>query len=157
MHLMKKSVFVRLFACLCTLMFALAARAESPVRWSAKVDMSTPTEGVVVLTANIDKGWHLYGTSLPEDGPSATKLYYSGKGVKFVGNVKSAPKPEKVNDEMFGMELSYWEGKVTFTRKIQVIDPKVAEVTIKVDYMSCNDANCRPPVTEELTVKIPEK
>lgn len=152
---MKKNTFITFFACMSMLMCVFCAQAASPVKWDAKIQMSSATDGVVVLTADIQDGWHVYGTNVPEDGPSATKIYYSGKGVKFEGNVKATPKALKEMDDMFGMEVTYWCGKVTFTRKIKVTDASAAEVRVTVDYMSCNDANCRPPVKESFTLKVP--
>lgn len=130
------------------------ARAASPVQWTAKVEMTSETEGVVVLSASIDEGWHVYGLQMPADGPSATKVYYTPSGIAFDGNAKVTPSPRKVKDDLFGVELTYWEGKVTFRRKFRVVDAANASVRVKVEFMACNDSNCLPPTSKEFDLKI---
>ena len=151
---MKKLLFTSVLACLMLALSSLSASAQSPVNWSAKAKMTSATEGVVTLTATIDPGWHVYGTKMPEDGPAATKLYYGGKGIKFTSNVKASPTPKTENDPQFGTVLTFWDNKVTFTRKFTVTDASKAEVTVKVDYMCCNDQSCRPPKQETFVVKV---
>lgn len=146
----------RIISLMVLAMACLAMSAASPVQWTAKVEMTNATEGVVVLSATIDEGWHVYGVEMPADGPSATKIYYKPQGIEFVGNAKVAPSAKKVRDDMFGMDLTYWEGKVTFRRKFKVVDAAKAAVNVKVDFMACNDSNCLPPTTKEFDLKIGE-
>ncbi|MCF0214820.1 MAG: hypothetical protein HUK13_10385, partial [Muribaculaceae bacterium] len=79
---------------------------------------------------------------------------YGGKGIKFTSNVKASPTPKTENDPQFGTVLTFWDNKVTFTRKFTVTDASKAEVTVKVDYMCCNDQSCRPPKQETFVVKV---
>lgn len=130
------------------------AKAQSPVKWTANVKMDSPTTGVVYLTGQIEDGWHIYGTKMPEDGPNPTQIFFSQSGIAFEGSVKVSPAPKKEFDQMFEAELTYWEGKVVFTRKFTVKDPTDPTIFITVKYMCCNDSMCRPPVSEKLTVKI---
>lgn len=131
-----------------------AAQAANPVQWTAKVEMTGADQGVVVLSASIEDGWHMYGLQMPADGPSATKIYYAPTGVEFTGNAKVSPAPKKEKDDMFGVELTYWEGKVTFRRPFKVTNASKAAVHVKVSFMACNDSNCQPPSTKEFDLKI---
>lgn len=152
---MKRDSFSAIIAAMVILFFSLSARAADPVAWSAFAKMTSDTEGIVTLTANIDAGWHLYGTSMPEDGPSATKLYYGAAGAAFTTNPSAAPKAISKYDDMFGVNLTYWENTVTFTRKFKLTGPKdKAKIRVKVTFMCCNDASCRPPKTEEFNLTI---
>lgn len=145
---------MRIVALMLLAVIGFAMKAANPVQWTAKVEMASATEGVVVLSATIDEGWHVYGVQMPEDGPSATKIYYKPQGIEFVGNAKVAPSPKKEKDDMFGIEVTYWERKVTFRRKFKVVDAGKAAVKVTVDFMACNDSNCMPPTTKEFDLKI---
>ena len=152
---MKRNSFASFIAVMLMLVMSVAAYAADPVTWMASSQMTGDNEGVVTLTATIEPGWHLYGTTMPADGPSATKLYYGATGAVFTSNVKASPKPISKFDDMFGINLTYWENKVSFTRKFKLAEGKsTAKIKIKVNFMCCNDANCRPPKTMEFNVDV---
>ncbi len=134
-----------------------AMQAE-PVRWKAAVAKVEGRNAVVNLIANIAKGWHLYDLTLPEGGPKPTVLDFSGsKGVKIAGAVKPSVQPTKVHDELFGMDLTQWDGPVTFAVPVKLEGKGEHVLEIKVTYMTCDGNNCRPPKTETITLSIPAK
>lgn len=140
------------------LAIAFAASAQDVAQWAATVKMTSAKEGVVTLTANIDKGWHVYGTTLPEGGPKATTIAFDkSSGIQLKGALKSNPAPKEHMDAAFNMKLNWWEGKVTFTQKFKVTDPKTAKIVINLRYMACNDQNCRPPKRQTIELDIPKK
>ena len=47
-----------------------------PVKWSTSVEKISETEYLLISTANIDKGWHLYSQKVPEDGPITTTFSF---------------------------------------------------------------------------------
>ncbi|MBR0362133.1 MAG: thioredoxin family protein, partial [Paraprevotella sp.] len=53
-------------------------------------------------------------------------------------------------DEMFGMEVSYMEGEVTFVQKMRIT---AATYSVKgyLTYGACNDENCLPPTTVDFS------
>lgn len=136
------------------------AMAQSPkgVDWSMTVKMTSATEGVLTINADVVDGWHLYGTTLPEGGPSATTISLSAtKGVKFIGKLTPDVAPVKVEDAMFGMELNWWDSPVNFSCKISVKDaPKSWKIIANISNMACNDETCIPPTDTELTVTSAE-
>lgn len=153
--MMKRDFFVSLFALVLLFVASAGAHAADPVKWTAAAKMTSDTEGVVTLSASIDEGWHLYGVTMPADGPSATKLYYGATGAEFITNVSAKPKAISKYDDMFGTNLTYWENSVTFTRKFKLAGPKdKAKIKVKVAFMCCNDANCRPPKTQEFDLSV---
>lgn len=135
---------------------AAAAFAQMPkaVEWSMDFKKTSANEGVVIIHADVAEGWHLYGTTLPEGGPSATAIQLTAtKGVKFIGKLTPNEAPVKVNDPMFGMELNWWDSPVTFTCKVSLKSaPKDWVINAKISNMACNDQNCMPPTQTELKV-----
>lgn len=138
--------------------FGLTAAAQDVARWAATVKMTSATEGVVTVTADIDKGWHVYGLQLPDGGPKPTTIKFDkSTGIQLKGDLKPKPAPKSHFDNAFNMNLSWWEGKVTFTQKFKVTDRKTAKIEINLRYMACNDQNCRPPKRETIVLEVPKK
>ena len=138
------------------LLLALPAAAQNQVKWRTQVKMTTETEGTLTVTAIPLQGWHLYGTKLPKGGPKPTVLDLSAsKGVKFLGDFKPSVKPVEKKDEMFGLTLNWWNQRVSFTRRFKLTGAKAnAVISGRITYMACNDENCTPPRTENITLKI---
>lgn len=134
--------------------FGIAAQGpEKPIRWRVSAKMTSATEGVVTLRPLCDDGWHIYGTEEVKGGPVPTSFSFEGsQGVEFQGGVKPSAAPVKKYQEMFGAELSYWEGAVSFTRKFRVTDAAKARIAGSVRYMGCNDTRCMPPQTHTFSV-----
>lgn len=99
----------------------------------------------VELEAQIQPGWHLYDMGPYDDnGPYPTAFVFTlGEGAELVGEVKMAEQPKRVYDEMFGMEIGYFENKAVFTQDIR-LNGAGATVEAYVEYMGCNDMNCIP-------------
>lgn len=125
----------------------------NPIRWTERVEMTSQTEGIVTLTANITKGWHLYGTEIPSGGPVATSFdFIVSPGIKFVGDMTSDSEPEQNHDDNFDMELTWWNSSVSFQRRFLIEDKSdEMQIEVKIRYMACNDRNCSPPKTVTLT------
>ncbi len=145
---MKKILFILSFIILA----AVSVQAQEAIRWRMAVKMTSDTEGVVTLRALVSDGWHLYGTSRPENGPKPTVFNFSGStGVKFTGDIRSSRKPLTVEDKMFGMTLNWWDANVEFTRTFKVEKKDGAKIVAGIEYMGCNDKTCLPPKKQTLT------
>ena len=137
---------------------AFVAAAQDVVKWTHSVKMTSATEGQVTFTAAIDKGWHVYGLDIPKGGPKPTSFNFDkSTGIATVGAVTLSPKPVKVLDKAFDMELTWWANKAVFTQKFKVTDPKTAKIVVTLRYMACNDTNCMPPKRETFEIAIPKK
>lgn len=130
-------------------------RDNAPIKWSGTARMTSKTEGVITITATMTDGWHIYGMETPADGPQPTRFtFVTGKGWKTDGKMTVSPAPVKKMDPTFGTELTYWEGKVTFSQKFRLTDPQTDRIRCTVRYMGCDDQTCLPPATEELTLTV---
>lgn len=116
-----------------------------------KQSHSNTEDGVVTLTFDVKlkSGWHIYGVDLPKGGPTATQIELDGaKGIKLAGALEPSKAPAKHYDENFKMDLSWHEGQVTFTQKVQIEDPANFVLAGDLIYMLCNDGMCLPPARE---------
>ena len=66
------------------------AQMQDPVHFSVSQKQVSPSEVDVIFTGRIDKGWHVYSTGLPDDGPiSATLTSEASEGAKADGKLKA--------------------------------------------------------------------
>ncbi len=132
---------------------AVAASAQTGVKWRTAVRMTSATEGEVTVRAIIPEGFHMYGMEAVKGGPVATAFNFDASaGVASQGKTAFSPAPVAGMDEAFGTQLQWWTGRVAFTRKFRVTDPAKARIAIAIKYMMCNGANCLPPRTENIVI-----
>jgi thiol:disulfide interchange protein DsbD len=133
------------------------ATEQPEIAWRGTARMTSDTEGVVTLTATMADGWHLYGLKMPDKGPKPTKFTFTTTpGFVLVGNVASDCASKHKHDAMFDADVTYWEGKVSFTQhfKLDKTAGTVTSISCAVNYMGCNDETCMPPKTKNFKLKI---
>jgi thiol:disulfide interchange protein DsbD len=145
---MAKSFFLMLF--FLSLSVFQNSNAQNHVVWEARFDRATSE---IVITASIDKGWHLYSINNPEDlGPVPTHIAFDKmKGLKLIGKTIEQ-EPINAFDPNFGTNVAYHEKKVEFRQKVKI--KKLKQVRFKVFYMVCDDSQCLPPIEVALNVEI---
>jgi len=128
----------------------------NPVKWSTSVEKISDKEYVLKAEAVIQSGWHLYGQYIEEGGPSATAFTFKNSKKNFELNGKTTEgKGHEVVDKIFNMKIKYFEDKALFTQKIKFTSDQITNIAAEVEFMVCDDSNCLPPSSEELTFKIP--
>lgn len=147
-----KKIFVLLF-----LFAGIASIAKSqilqPVTWSYAAKRTSPTTATLFLKATIEDGWHLYSQFVKDGGPIKTSFTIAnGKGYTLVGKT-TEPKPITKYEDMFKMQIAYFEKSVIFQQKVK-LSAKSAVVKGKVEYMVCNDQQCLPPDEVAFSVVI---
>ena len=141
---MRKTLFMSLMLLLvCTV--TCMAQMQDPVHFKSELKQISGTEAEIVFTATIDDGWHVYSTDLPDGGPiSATFNVDKIEGAELVGKLTPVGKEEDKFDQMFQMQVRFFEHNAQFVQKI-----KITGATFKIEgymqYGACNDQNCLPP------------
>lgn len=132
------------------------AQIQQPVKWTFSSELLNEKEAVLVFKARIENGWHLYSQFIGEGGPVPTSFSFSPNGnFSKIGKVSESPKPIKIMDDIFGMEVSYFERAATFKQKIKINTEKDFVVKGTLEFMVCDDKQCLPP--EEVEFSIPVK
>ena len=133
----------------------LMAQIQEPIKWEASVNQLENGEAELIMTAKIDKGWHLYSQYLPnDDGPIATEFSFTPSDkYKLIGKVEE-PKPITEYDKNFDMELSFFAKKVQFIQKIKILSGADFTISGESYSMVCNDEMCLPPEAIEHVFKI---
>jgi len=127
----------------------------NPVSWENSIESLGNDEYLLKATAIIDDHWHLYSVNLPsDDGPIATEFNLLTKeGVEAIGQTGEEGDLKTEYDPNFLMELSYFEGKATITKKVKVTGD-INEILAEVYFMVCDDKRCLPPEAVEFTFKF---
>ena len=145
-----KKLFLLLFA----LPFLSSnAQVQDPVHWSAVYTKLSATEGEITITASIDKGWHTYSQKAVADGPIPTSFtIVVPNGHALNGPVAESPAHEEFVPA-FGATIAVFSAKAEFKQKVKTNGKAGQPITIKIEYMCCNDMMCLPPKMAELSVK----
>ncbi|MCL3778964.1 thiol:disulfide interchange protein [Prolixibacteraceae bacterium JC049] len=127
------------------------SQIEDPVKWKTSIKQLKNSEYEIQFKADIQEGWHLYATEIPEGGPVKTSFNYEElNNVELVGEIAASKKAIEKLDTSFDMVLGYYEKEVTFTQKFKVTSDK-GTVKGYIEFMSCNDETCTPPNTIEFS------
>ena len=148
---MKPTQRILLTILLLATVLTMQAQMQDPVHFKSELKTGKNAEAEIVFTATIDQGWHVYSTDLGQDGPiEATFNVVKMDGAEKVGKLTPKGNVIKKYDEMFGMELKYFERQVTFVQKIRFTKPKY-DIDCYLEYGACNDQSCLPPTQVELS------
>ena len=132
----------------------LFAQIVNPVKWSFSSSAVQNRETEIILTAKIDKGWHLYSQYIDKGGPIPTSFKFEkSRDYQLVGKV-TEPKAKSVFDDIFNMNVKYFDGKAVFKQRIKILSSKSFTVKGTFEYMTCNDESCIPFSDNEFNVKI---
>ena len=125
------------------------AQIADPVHFTTTLKELSNGEAEIVFTGKIDAGWHVYSTDLGQDGPiAATFNVVKMEGAETVGTLKPRGNVISKYDQLFGMELKYFEKAATFVQRIRFTKPQYT-IDCYLEYGACNDETCMPPTSVE--------
>lgn len=147
-----------LFICFLFLIgYQVVAQVIEPVKWTFE-SKQDGLEATLVFKAVIDEGWHLYDTQLPEGGPVKTSIHYADSTLfDFVGELGKEPRPIEFFDKTFNLKLGYFTKQAVLTQKIRLKNSDKVDIKGFVEFMSCNDETCTPPVESDFAFNLNSK
>lgn len=129
------------------------AQIQEPIKFKTEWKTISDQEVEIIFTGTAEKGWHIYSTDLPEDGPiSATFNLDKIEGAEIIGKLTPRGKEIDKMDPIFGMQVRFFEGTATFVQKLKLTGGNY-NVTGYLQYGACNDENCLPPTNVEFSFK----
>ena len=144
---------------LLVLFFAAAgtamAQMKDPVQWNFTVVKKSDKVYEVTATANIVSPWHIYSQNTPKGGPVPTKfIFKTNPLLTLTGKVNEAGSLKSVHDQYFGVDVNYYDNKVTFVQTINLKTKAKTNVSGTVEFMVCNDSQCLPPKRIPFDLKL---
>lgn len=141
------------------LLLAISANGFSqimnPVKWTTAVKKISASEYELIASATISGNWHLYSQNVPKGGPSPTSFVFEPNANYLKKGNTNEDAGHTVNDPVFKMKITYFEGKAVFKQRIKLKKPNSKfKVNAVVEYMTCNDSQCLPPKEVDLVFDI---
>ncbi len=149
---MKKIIVLFLLSAISVLGYS---QILNPVKWTYSVENNGSEKATLVINAKIDKGWHLYSQFVGEGGPVPTSFRFEkSDAFTLSGNVKEVPKAKPFFDDIFGMQVAWFEKSATFKQEIKVSNKTDFKVKGTLEFMVCDDKQCLPPEEVEFTFDV---
>ncbi|MEO8533706.1 MAG: cytochrome c biogenesis protein CcdA [Flavobacterium sp.] len=128
----------------------LTAQIYDPVSFTTSVKEIGENKYTLIITAKIDKGWHIYSQNVPKGGPAPTSFTFpKSKNFKTIGSLIE-PEGHEVDDPVFQMRIKYFADKAVFTQNIERKSGDAFTINASVFFMVCNDNSCLPPTDKEV-------
>jgi len=139
---MKKNRFLILsLLALLFLNFSATSQIVEPIKWKISTKQVSDNEVLLNTVAIIDNTWHLYGQYFETGGPIPMVFKFEEtENYKKLGKVTEWPKPHIEQDDIFNIEVQYFENKVTFSQKIKVLSNKDFIIKMSLEGQACTDA-----------------
>jgi thiol:disulfide interchange protein DsbD len=133
----------------------LFAQIQNPVSWTATAKKIADKTYEIHLTANINKGWHIYSQTTPEGGPVPTNVSFTKNPLfQLQGAAKEVGKLEQHNEPLFGVDVKQFSNKVDFVQVVKLKANVKTSADVAVEFMVCNDKQCLPPSTKKFSVPL---
>ena len=125
--------------------FTLFAQ-ETHVEWKSRVNKLDDSHFELVLTGQIDSHWHIYDTTYT-GGPKETLMTIEVLGdsnkpaAKKVGPLQISGKINKYYDDVFMVDVAYFEDCVVFTQQVELLAER-ADFLVNVEWQACDSVSC---------------
>lgn len=150
---MKKLLTFTFLIFFANLLFAQIVK--SPVNWTITTKKLADKTYEIRVSANIQKGWHIYSQNTPDGGPIPTAISYSKNPlITLQGDTKEIGKLEQRFEPLFNVDVKQFSNKVDFVQVIKLKANVKTSIEIGVEFMTCDEKTCLPPTTKKFTVSI---
>ncbi|HNP24149.1 MAG TPA: protein-disulfide reductase DsbD family protein [Panacibacter sp.] len=126
--------------------FSAMAQIKDPVKWSFSATKKSDKVYELTFTAEVEKPWHIYSQHTPKGGPVPTKFVYKVNPlIKADASVNESSNIKTIHEEVFGVDVKYFEGKAVFTQIVNLKSAAKTNIAGTIEYMACNNTTCMPP------------
>lgn len=130
------------------------AKMFDPVKWSFSSEKLKDKEYNLIITAKIEKGWHVYSQFIGDGGPIPTSFKFNPTSdYKLIGKVTESPKAETAFDKTFDMQIAWHKDQVVFKQRVSLNVPRTS-ISGTLEFMVCNDERCLPSEEVEFEIEL---
>lgn len=140
---MKKVLNVNIFLLLIAIFCkgVVLAQIEKPVIWKYNVEKIADNQAKIVVTATIEKKWHLYSQYNTEGITQQTVFNFEPSANYTLEGKTIEPKYTEITDD-FGTDRFFDLSVVNFTQKIKILSKKDFTINLSIDAQACTDGKC---------------
>lgn len=156
---MIKQVFKKQYSVFFFIFFFISANAQifQPVKWESSAAATGVNEYTLIFKGTIDDGWKIYSHDLPdvEIKPIPTSIIFDKlpEGVELVGAMEELGKKEQAVEPLFdNITIAFYHKRITLRQKVKIT--KDVKLNGYVEYMSCDDSKCTPPLNYEFSFDL---
>lgn len=130
--------------------------AQNPITWTFTSKKLTENSYEVKITATIDKGWHLYSQTQPDDAIAmpTTFTITNNPLLEVVGKIKELGNLEKFHDKELDLSANQYSQKVEFVQTVKLKGKVKTSYSGSVEFQTCDDKKCLPPKTVNFKVAL---
>lgn len=131
------------------------AQIKDPVNWKYEAVKKSGDTYELVITATVEKPWHIYSQNTGAGGPVPTNFSFKKNPlVNLSGKTQEVGKLQKTYDNNFKTNVLYYSGQVVFKQLVKVKGNVKTNVSGVVEYMVCDDQQCLPPTKKSFEIKL---
>jgi thiol:disulfide interchange protein len=120
----------------------LQAQFEEPVVWESKAVQLAEDRYQLIFEAGIAPNWHLYSQFSDPEGAIPTEFVFDQTdSFKLLENVTESESVVDY-DQVFEMDLTYFNDSAVFQQQIQVLDDRLTQIKVEINYQACDDELC---------------
>lgn len=152
---MKKLLLFFVALATVTLVSAQTTTRLKPYSWSYAAKKTATGTYEVHFMVDVNNPWHTYSQFTPDGGPVPTKFSFTKNPLyTLVGKVKENGDLKKKHEDVFGVDVEYFNGKVDFVQVVKVKGNAKTNFSGSVEFMVCNDKQCLAPATENFSIAL---
>ncbi len=139
-------LYITAFTIISTLFFGYSVNAQqvNPVKWSFSAEKISKNEFNLIMSGQIENGWHLYTIDMEEGGPMPMFIdFEASDDYSLEGKITEKPKPVAEHDEVFDIDVKYHVAKVVYKQKIKTNTDKKFTVKAVIDGQACSQRQKR--------------
>ena len=135
--------------------YMMVQAQNAPYNWTFSAKKIGPGSYEIRCTAAIQAPWHTYSQFTPVGGPVPTKFVFTKNPLcKIEGTAKEVGKMIIHHENVFGVDVKYFEGDVEFVQIVKMKSFAKTNLSGSVTFMVCNDTECLPPKTEKFSIAL---
>jgi thiol:disulfide interchange protein len=135
--------------------FSSKAAFEEHLTWKSEVEKISETEYKVKFICSLDDQWHTYSQFTKEGGPLPTEFRFEkNNDIELIGKVEEAGKKHTKFDELFGVDVTSFDGDAVFIQRVKIKKPN-AVLKGEFDGQVCKDeVGCMPFGPEKFSISF---
>lgn len=117
---------------------------DNIVSWNVECVETENNIFEIRLNAKISENWYIYGMNIGDDGPLPLFIgFQETEGLNIIKEFDENEKPKEVFDNIFNMNVSYYEKTANFSSKIKS-DGSSDYIMLIIDGQACytKDGSC---------------
>lgn len=117
---------------------------RDPVAWSQELRKISDTEYELIMTGDIQEGWHVYSQHTSEDGSLPSEFTYEKAGTDYelIGKTSESETFTEYS-EVFEVDETFFKDTAIFTQKIRLLGSNVRQIDVDLFYQVCKEV-CIP-------------